>query len=376
MGLNFNLTGVNEKKNLDGGFGVFDKKISSFKIGKGRRVQLCKNIGCKVNSPEDQIELIGPYESGKLGDIDNWIRAINTFPYDEFTEPRLQILGKSNFHPITGSTFPYKKGCYTQFDLKNSNIGFQKEQGITSFMIPPSMDVQFFKSQSCLGKPVLDLSGPLNYDLSNPTINPNHADLDDTIKSFVITQKKPLYIYLEWENLGFAVNSQQNSVYFTQQGLTVYNKNLIPTPVSKAYTAFDQIQYALNNQFYFMNETYNKARIVQASQIVKGDTFIKLSQQTSQDILNKFAYSISENDKPTKIKLQNPCPPQSGQSEKGVFVLKIKGVIDNKKVLEIGTDEVQCIYTQKKSEIQKLGPMCPPTYCKEGDLKCESCEDF
>eukprot|EP00347_Sterkiella_histriomuscorum_P022447 403338454 len=358
-------------KDLNDINGVYDQKISSFQIGKGRRVQLCKNPGCLVYNSEDYIEILGPYQSGKINETDRWIRSIIQNSYDELVDPRIQLFGKSKLNPTSSSTFPYKQNCYAKNELKI----FKKYQDISTIIIPPSMDVQFFKTSSCSGKPDLELAGPLIYDLTNTPQNPDQDNLGDSISSFVITLKNPLYTYVQWVKIGDDFNSQQITAY-VKTGLIQFNKNQILSSGTHSYSAFEQVQYALNNQYYFMNETYNINRMPSASEIIKGDTFYKLSPEVSQDILKKFTNPITEYDKPTEVKIQDPCPPQAGMIEKAAFVLKIYGVIDTLKVLEIGTDKVQCIYTEKVNEVLKYNPKCPPDFCKKGDLRCQVCEDF
>eukprot|EP00347_Sterkiella_histriomuscorum_P006171 403353792 len=287
-GISLKLTGSNEMINLIEEYRVFDRNISSFKIGQGKRVQLCKNIGCRMDNPQDMIEILGPYQSSNLRETDKWIRAIKTFPYDELKEPRLQFFGKSSLHPFAAATFTYQNRCHKPQDMFSANIGVQDEEGFTSLIIPSSMDVMFFRNRECIQNTVLDLKGPQNYEMINPVPQPNvyYEDRDNTIKSFFIKTKDPILIYMQWERIGDDFNYNQISANI-KSGLIKLNTQYIQTP--RSYTPIDQIvQYSLTNQIYFMNETYVENREPQSSQIINGDTFVKLSQKVSQDILKNF----------------------------------------------------------------------------------------
>ena len=95
-------------------------------------------------------------------------------------------------------------------ELQANLVSFQKGQGITSITIPANLEIALYTLDRCRGKPALKLSGPLNYDLQSPSLDPAHQSLDNKVKSFYINKKleNSAYLYLEWVPLETTTQSK------------------------------------------------------------------------------------------------------------------------------------------------------------------------
>ena len=69
-------------------------KVSSFKIGKGVRLELCANPDCGGNWDE-KTSFVGPYKSDNIGRWNDIVSVAKTFRYDEtdLNQARVQIFG-------------------------------------------------------------------------------------------------------------------------------------------------------------------------------------------------------------------------------------------------------------------------------------------
>lgn len=72
--------------------------ISSFKLGKRLRIELCEHRDCKGNW-DDVMSYVGPYKSEWIGRWDNVISVVKTYNYDEtdLNQARVQIFANCNY---------------------------------------------------------------------------------------------------------------------------------------------------------------------------------------------------------------------------------------------------------------------------------------
>lgn len=89
--------------------------ISSFQIGAGVRAHICKHAYCKDDHVWDNaIDIVGPYNEGKISDINDWISHIRLYPYDPETQPLVQVFNQRVFG--TGHAGLFDVGDYTNED--------------------------------------------------------------------------------------------------------------------------------------------------------------------------------------------------------------------------------------------------------------------
>ena len=68
--------------------------ISSFKLGKRLRIELCEHRDCKGHW-DDVMSYVGPYKSDNIGRWNDIVSVAKTFRYDEtdLNQARVQIFG-------------------------------------------------------------------------------------------------------------------------------------------------------------------------------------------------------------------------------------------------------------------------------------------
>lgn len=76
---------------------------------------MCKNRNCDDDWKWDgAIDIVGPYNEGKIEDIDNWISHIRLYPHDPNTEKYVQAFSQAYFG--TGHAGIFGIGDYTNED--------------------------------------------------------------------------------------------------------------------------------------------------------------------------------------------------------------------------------------------------------------------
>ena len=75
----------------------FNDKTSSFKVGAGARVRLCRH-SCP-GSFRNSIEVVGPYNINDLNDMDNTISTYQSWTYDEtdMSDARVSLFGQDDY---------------------------------------------------------------------------------------------------------------------------------------------------------------------------------------------------------------------------------------------------------------------------------------
>ena len=83
---------------FNGGNGSWNDKISSFRIGSGVRVKLCKHYGCSNdNGKPGYIEFVGPVQVTSDFFWNDDISEIYTYPYDAKKSPRVMVFADYNY---------------------------------------------------------------------------------------------------------------------------------------------------------------------------------------------------------------------------------------------------------------------------------------
>lgn len=151
----------------------FDDTISSLEVGWRVRAIFCLDSDCL-----EKAEIVGPYKASTLGEWDNKISYIKLMRYSQFKKPMVQIFGNSGFD-LDGKAAVFGPGDYQEQDLLDSGLD---QESATSLSIPSGLHVRLYQEDNFQGES-LDLSGPLEYDLSN---SPSHFSWNDKTRSLEV----------------------------------------------------------------------------------------------------------------------------------------------------------------------------------------------
>lgn len=127
----------------------WNDEITSFRIGKGVRVKLCADSGCR-GGWSSAVELVGPYNQPNFNSNNDWATEVHLFPYSAANEKYVQVFGNGRFDADQAGLFTV--GEYYSEDIKNKYIDKGGYGGAASSMIiPEGLAVNIFKEDFCQG---------------------------------------------------------------------------------------------------------------------------------------------------------------------------------------------------------------------------------
>eukprot|EP00347_Sterkiella_histriomuscorum_P019757 403340404 len=149
----------------------FNDNMSSFQVGEGLRVRICKHAYCDSEDHWDNaLNVLGPYNTATMQDgVNDWASHILIYPYDPKTELYVQGFSRERYESGHAGIFP--EGSYTSDDIKRHHIDKGHHGGaLTSLVVPQGLIVTLFKDDYYGGERVT-FEGPKSYDMANGDLN-------------------------------------------------------------------------------------------------------------------------------------------------------------------------------------------------------------
>eukprot|EP00347_Sterkiella_histriomuscorum_P018154 403346588 len=314
----------------------FNDDMSSFQIGEGVRVKICKDAGCESEDHWDKaIEVLGPYNTATMQDgINDWASHIVLYPYDPKTD--LYVQGFSRERYESGHAGLFAEGQYTSDDIKRHHLDKGGYGGaLTSIVVPEGLIVTLF-SQDYYGGNRVTIQGPKSYDMANGDIPEWYRQT----RSMQVIKKihTNIDVLTQWERVSSGSGSLSHSI---EKG---WSKDIVQKEES---TVLEEFTATMESGFNFMG-AYEKTT---------------LSNHVSINIFKSSQRSIHQ----SKITIDTvTCDNKNGDLV-ALYQWTLTGTQEGENDIYVQDSNFICRYGLNSNS----GPDCPLTMC--ADAECTKC---
>ena len=126
--------------------------ISSFQLGEGVRMKLCMNNHCEgENQWYNAIEMVGPYNSGVINEVEDRASHIYLYHYDPKTEKYVKMFSYPRFEGSFMGIFGV--GHYTSNDILNHHLDWPGNPlAVSSFVVPEGVYLRMYRENDYVGE--------------------------------------------------------------------------------------------------------------------------------------------------------------------------------------------------------------------------------
>ncbi|CDW75612.1 UNKNOWN [Stylonychia lemnae] len=307
----------------------FNDELSSIQIGSGLRVLFCSNNNCEGNEWSDKFELLGPYNAPFLS-VNDWVSYIEVYNYDENVDPRVMIIGGSQFNIDRSGTFP--PGQYFSADLKRNGIDIPRYPGGASSIVVPKNLIAYVYKQDYLQGEMKTINGPAQIDLTTY----EGGAWNDNIGSMVISKLTftPIVITGYWYKV-IASTDQISASVETTSG------------ISTTKTNSQEIQASLSLGFEVGSE------LIGQKASISGTVAKAVSRSVDSTLSQSGTYKIqAQCSNPQRVKMS-------------LWQWRMSGIKNGVEVMDMKDNEFIC-------KTGDQSPRCPVGFCQ--DNECTICK--
>eukprot|EP00347_Sterkiella_histriomuscorum_P014316 403361339 len=314
----------------------FNDDMSSFQIGEGLRVRICKHAGCGSEDHWDNaLDVLGPYNTATMQDgVNDMASQIQIYPYDPKTD--LYVQGFSRERYESGHAGLFAEGQYTSDDIKRHHIDKGGHGGaLTSIVVPDGLIVTLYKGDFYGGERVT-IQGPKSYDMANGDLQGWYRET----RSMQVIKKvnARIDILTQWERVSSGSGTLTHSI---EKG---WSKDTVQKEES---TVLEEFTATIESGFSFMG-AYEKTT---------------LSNHVSVNIFKSSQRSIHQ----SKITIDTvSCDNKNGDLV-ALYQWTLTSTQDGENDVYVQDSNFICRYGLNSNS----GPECPLTMC--ADAECTKC---